>query len=211
SGATVTFDPANAASLAGSMVTSSSRGPMFQDLRIKPEIGAPGASVSAQSGTGTRSQPFGGTSGAAPMVSGAAALLKELYPTLAPQRLKQLLITTADNDIGAPSSPASALPDSPAPITRIGGGEVRVDRAARATAGAYGFDLRKTGTRSGGVSFGFIDVTNRATVVHHRVRVFNRSVLPAIFTVKPQYRFAEDAANGAVKIHALPLVLVPGK
>lgn len=211
SGATVTFDPANAASLAGSMVTSSSRGPMFQDLRIKPEIGAPGASVSARSGTGTLNQPFGGTSGAAPMISGAAALLKQLYPTLAPQRLKQLLITTADNDIGAPSSPASAWPDSLAPITRIGGGEVRVDKAALATAGAYGFDLKKTGTRSGGVSFGFIDVTNRATVVHRRVRVFNRSVLPAIFTVKSQHRFAEDAANGAVKIHALPLVLVPGK
>ena len=42
---------------------------------IKPEIGAPGASVSAIAGTGTGTGPFGGTSGAAPMVAGSAALV----------------------------------------------------------------------------------------------------------------------------------------
>ena len=44
---------------------------------IKPEIGAPGASVSAIAGTGTGEGPFGGTSGASPMVAGSAALLLE--------------------------------------------------------------------------------------------------------------------------------------
>jgi subtilisin family serine protease len=210
-GATVTFDPDNNFPLISSVSSTSSRGPMFEDFRIKPEIGAPGASVSAMSGSGTQSDAFGGTSGAAPMVSGSAALLKQLYPTVAPQRLKQLLINNAETDIDQPGAPDGVIPDSLAPISRIGGGEVRVDRAAAATAGAYGFDLVKTGTRSGGVSFGFIDVAEKAVLVHKRVRVFNRSKQPAIFKVKPTYRFANDVSNGAVKIHALPLIAVPGQ
>lgn len=211
SGATVTFDPDNTHPLISSVTSTSSRGPMFEDFRIKPEIGAPGASVSAMSGTGNQSDAFGGTSGAAPMVSGAAALLKQLYPTVAPQRLKQLLINNAETSIEQPGTPDRVIPDSLAPISRLGGGEVRVDRSAKATAGAYGFDLVKKGTRGGGVSFGFIDVADKAVLLHQRVRVFNRSAKPAIFKVKPTYRFANDVSNGAVKIHALPLISVPGK
>ena len=80
----------------------------------------------------------------------ADVLEKLKYPTVAPQRLKQLLINNAETDIDQPATPSGVIPDSLAPISRIGGGEVRVDRAAQATAGAYGFDLVKTGTRSGG-------------------------------------------------------------
>lgn len=210
-GATVRFDPDNTFPLISSVTSTSSRGPMFEDFRIKPEIGAPGASVSAMSGSGNQSDAFGGTSGAAPMVSGAAALLKQLYPTVAPQRLKQLLINNAETDIEQPGNPSGVIPDSLAPISRIGGGEVRVDRAAKATAGAYGFDLKKKGTRGGGVSFGFVDVADKAVLVKQRVRVFNRSKQPAIFKVQPTYRFANDRTNGAVKIHALPLIAVPGQ
>ncbi|MFN0183504.1 MAG: S8 family serine peptidase, partial [Aquabacterium sp.] len=61
-------------SAAGSLVTTSSRGPNMQLGMIKPDIGAPGASLSADVGTGTGRSVFGGTSGAAPMVAGAAAL-----------------------------------------------------------------------------------------------------------------------------------------
>ena len=67
--------------LVGSMVGTSSRGPSYGTQRIKPEIGAPGASVSAVVGTGTGETAFGGTSGAAPMVAGAAALLVQAFPT----------------------------------------------------------------------------------------------------------------------------------
>lgn len=211
SGATVTFDPDNVFPLISSVVSTSSRGPMFEDFRIKPEIGAPGASVSAMSGTGNQSDAFGGTSGAAPMVSGAAALLKQMYPNIAPQRLKQLLINNAETDIDQPAQPDQVVPNTLAPISRIGGGEVRVDRAAKATSGAYGFDLVKTGTRSGGVSFGFVDVSEKGALVHRRVRVFNSSKQPAIFKVKPTYRYADDVANGAVKIHALPAIAVPAR
>ena len=74
----VRFDPAVGVPLKGSIIGSSSRGPQHENTqRIKPEIGAPGASVSATAGTGTGTEPFGGTSGAAPMVTGSAALLLE--------------------------------------------------------------------------------------------------------------------------------------
>ena len=209
-GAVVRFDPDNTFPLISSVTSTSSRGPMFEDFRIKPEIGAPGASVSAMSGTGNQSDAFGGTSGAAPMVSGSAALLKQLYPGVAPQRLKQLLINNAEVGIEQPGTASGVIPDSLAPISRIGGGEVRVDRAATATAGAYGFDLVKKDTRSGGVSFGFVDAAEDV-VLHQRVRVFNRSKQPATFKVKPTYRFANDATNGAVKLHTAEVVTVPGE
>ncbi len=45
-------DPNNILPLVGAMVSSSSRGPQINDNRIKPEIGAPGGSVSAKVGTG---------------------------------------------------------------------------------------------------------------------------------------------------------------
>src|SRR5262249_19027538 len=46
----VTFSSAISISLAGSMVSSSARGPGLSYNSIKPDIGAPGASVSAISG-----------------------------------------------------------------------------------------------------------------------------------------------------------------
>ena len=80
SGGVVRFSPSGSVSLAGSLASTSSRGPRFDDNIVKPEIGAPGASISAQSGSFTGTAAFGGTSGAAPMVTGAAAILKGARP-----------------------------------------------------------------------------------------------------------------------------------
>ena len=55
-------------------------GPAYSYGTLKPDIGAPGASVSALAGTGSGEAAFGGTSGAAPMVSGAAALVIQAAP-----------------------------------------------------------------------------------------------------------------------------------
>lgn len=76
-GAVVQFGPEFTASLVGTTVSSTGRGPGMSFNALKPEIGAPGASVSAEVGTGTERTPFGGTSGASPMVAGSAALLKQ--------------------------------------------------------------------------------------------------------------------------------------
>ena len=92
----VSMSNAAAIPLAGSMASSSSRGPAMSTQHIKPEIGAPGASISAEAGTGSGETAFGGTSGAAPMVAGAAALLIEAHPNFSPNRIKALLSLTID-------------------------------------------------------------------------------------------------------------------
>ena len=85
--------------LVGSLIGSSSRGPSIGNVLIKPEIGAPGSSVSAVSATGTGTAPFSGTSGAAPMVTGAAAILRQEHPTRSPMVIKALLMNSAETNI----------------------------------------------------------------------------------------------------------------
>lgn len=197
-GSVVRFDPANKFALVGSIVSTSSRGPMFDDSRIKPEIGAPGASISAQSGTGTGTAAFGGTSGAAPMVTGSAALLLQLDPSARPNRLKQALIATGDSNIGAPSVVANVIPDVLAPVSRIGGGEVRVDRAALVEGSVNPQD--PVANYTGGLSLGFVDVSRDRVTITRDILVSNHGWSPKTYSVTPLMRFANDAANGAVNV-----------
>jgi subtilisin family serine protease len=187
----VRFDPASGLSLAGSMVGSSSRGPQHEDTHlIKPEIGAPGASVSAIAGTGTGTGPFGGTSGAAPMVAGSAALLLEatggtkatakgtppgraVGHGLRPVEVKARLMNNADTHVVN-----NVLTGALAPISRIGGGEVRVDWAVDAPAAAWD-DARPQGA----LSFGFVDVADDVVTINRTVRVSISA--PATVTVGP--------------------------
>jgi subtilisin family serine protease len=197
--AVVSFDPTNGLALVGSMVSSSSRGPQIDDNRIKPEIGAPGASVSAEYGTGTGATPFGGTSGATPMVAGSAALLLDAYPHRSPLEVKALLMNTADANV------LNTVPGDSAPISRIGAGEVRVDRALRTAAAAW--DAREP---TAGLSFGFEDVTRRERL-KRRVVVKNYSKWPVLYEVESSFRFDDDAASGAVRVHTPRFLWVPGR
>jgi subtilisin family serine protease len=186
-GLTVVIDPADGQALVGSVVGSSSRGPSMNfNNAIKPEIGAPGASVSAVAGTGDGTAPFGGTSGAAPMVAGAAALVLADDTGLVPQQVKAKLVNTAETDID--TEPGAGL----APITRIGGGEVRADRAVAATGAAW-----ETEGVTPTLSFGFADVTDTWSATK-TVTVENYSDSDSSYTIAPSFRFADDAANGAV-------------
>lgn len=74
-GQTATASPNDFIALQDDIVASSARGPNIASGAVKPDIAAPGASVSAEAGTGTGKTAFGGTSGAAPMVAGVAALV----------------------------------------------------------------------------------------------------------------------------------------
>ena len=146
----VTVSPASAIDLVGSMVGSSARGPSISHTAIKPEIGAPGGSVSALSPRAIGEEAFSGTSGATPMVSGAAALLIEAYPERAPEQIKAMLMNSAETEIF--TNPA-LLPGELAPISRIGAGELRVDRALELSSVA-----REREGHSAALSFGFQDV-----------------------------------------------------
>jgi minor extracellular serine protease Vpr len=215
----VRFDPNVGLPLAGVMVGSSSRGPQHENTTlIKPEIGAPGASISAIAGTGTGEGPFGGTSGAAPMVAGSAALLLEGFggakatangtpPGLAighglsPIEVKALLMNNGETNIIN-----DALTGALAPITRIGGGEVRVDRALAAPVAAWDNDVP-----SGSLSFGFVDVADDVVTLTKTVRIRNYDNTQRTYSVTPTFRFADDVTNGAVSVSAPSSVLVrPG-
>ncbi|MFV0277187.1 MAG: S8 family serine peptidase, partial [Parahaliea sp.] len=193
-GETLAVDPNRGISLAGHMVGSSSRGPQHESTQLlKPEIGAPGASVSAVAGTGTGTGPFGGTSGAAPMVSGSAALLLEMLPGIAPLDAKALLVNNGNTDIS--TDPSSGL----APVSRIGGGEVQVDESAHAPAIAVD---RDTGQPT--LSFGFHDIDRGVVQLHKTVLVTNRSSQTLNYTVNPTFRYPQDEASGAVQARVSP-------
>lgn len=74
-GQTAAAGPDATIMLQDDIVATSARGPRAADGAIKPDIAAPGASISAEVGTGNAKTAFGGTSGASPMVAGAAALM----------------------------------------------------------------------------------------------------------------------------------------
>lgn len=187
-----TLDPANQLPLIGQMVGSSSRGPQHENTTlIKPEIGAPGASVSAIAGTGTDEGPFGGTSGAAPMVSGSAALLLQASPALSPLEAKSVLMNNGETNID--TDPFTGL----APITRIGGGEVRADRALGAPAAAW-----EDGGTAGALSFGFVDLEKDTVTLHKTVRVRNYSDRDIEYSINPGFRYEDDEINGAVSVQA---------
>jgi minor extracellular serine protease Vpr len=193
---------AAAINLEGSMASSSSRGPAMGTALIKPEIGAPGESLSAEVGTGNGETAFGGTSGAAPMVAGAAALMIQAHPNRSVAQIKAMLMNSAERTVY--TSPA-VVPGELAPITRIGAGELRVDRAVKLKAAAWNVEAK-----SAALSFGAVEVPI-VTVLKKRVRVENFGLQHRNFKVTPTFRYAEDESSGAVRVVAQPFVNVaPG-
>lgn len=200
-GQEATLDPDDVLSLAMSMAGSSSRGPLNQNkepfgMLLKPEIGAPGASIAAVAGSGTGTAPFGGTSGAAPMVSGSAALLLQAYPFLTPPEVKARLMN--NGEINIDTDPFEGL----APVSRIGGGEVRVDKALAARTSAWDDE-----TLQGALSFGFIDAFEKVHTIFKKIRVRNYSDDVITVSITPTFRYEEDELSGAVSV---PTVF-PGK
>ena len=118
--------PANAPSaITVAAVTSSnaiadfsSAGPTPLSLQMKPDVAAPGVDVisSLPANQGGLFGTLSGTSMATPVVSAAAALLKERHPTWTVAQIKSALEQTGDPVAGVP-------------VTRDGGGVVDLPRA----------------------------------------------------------------------------------
>ena len=185
---TATISFSGRISLNGSMVASSSRGPNPGYGAIKPDIGAPGASVSAVVGTGTGTRVFGGTSGAAPVVAGGAAQLLQTAPSLAPHEVKARLMGAADNNI---LTNPTLLPGLLAPITRIGAGELRIDKAVDLGSAMW----ESTNPDANSLSFGY-QPTSGPRTLRKRVVVRNYGATAKTYTIASSFRYAADATGG---------------
>jgi subtilisin family serine protease len=100
----------------------SSGGPTPMSLQMKPDVSAPGVSITSAlpASEGTFGQ-LSGTSMATPHVAGAAALLKERHPTWTVGQVKSALALTGDAVRSASGSEV--------PTTREGGGMINLVRA----------------------------------------------------------------------------------
>jgi hypothetical protein len=202
-GSNVVVSTAAPTKAVGSLVTTSSRGPNMQTGALKPDIGAPGASLSAEVGTGNGQTVFGGTSGAAPMVAGSAALLLQAYPKLLPHEVKARLMNAAETNIT--TYPGAAGPDNAlAPLSRIGGGEVRVDDAHALSTAAWD----ASDPRSVSLSMGVIR-PNGTQALRKRVMVRNYAPAERTYTISRSFRYANDEASGAVNLSFPGSITVP--
>lgn len=202
-GETVNVSTGAAVAAVGSLVTTSSRGPTMQTGMIKPDIGAPGASTTANVGTGTGQVVFGGTSGAAPMVAGAAALLVQSYPNRLPHEIKAMLMNAAEINIttyAGPPGPTNRL----APITRIGAGELRANRSHMLKTAAWDASDPSAVSLSMGVTRNVGTQTLRK-----RVLVRNYGNTARTYSITRSFRYANDQASGAVTLSMPASISVP--
>lgn len=126
---------------------------------LKPDVAAVGASVfSVLPGSGTQGQNMSGTSMAAPMVGGLAALVIGKHRTWTPEQVKADIMNTADNNlyVGGAADPASARY---APM-RVGSG--RIDAASALANSVLAYVADDPGAVS--ASFGPLAVTKAATM-----------------------------------------------
>jgi len=105
-----------------------SRGPRIDDTGLKPEITAPGQSIwSVRAKSGFHGTSMSGTSMAAPHVSGAMALLKQLHPDWTADELKALAMSTASHDLFTGANHGG----SRLSVSRVGAGRIDVASASR--------------------------------------------------------------------------------
>jgi minor extracellular serine protease Vpr len=106
------------------LASFSSSGPRWGDSWLKPDVAAPGVSmVSAANGSGWNGMTLSGTSMAAPVTAGVAALVRESHPRWSPLKVKAAIANTAD---GSDVSIAAYDP------LRAGAGVIQADRAVAA-------------------------------------------------------------------------------
>ena len=127
-----------------------SEGPARGSSALKPDISAPGADIlSADGGTGDQGQLLGGTSMAAPHVSGVAALLTQIHPGWSPKKIKALIMNQATQEVFNNDG------SSPVPATVMGSGRVQAFESAEAESLAW----------PGSLSYGLRGVSNLTTIV----------------------------------------------
>jgi subtilisin family serine protease len=174
----------------------SSSGPRWGDNWLKPDVSAPGVSIfSALNGSGWNGTTYSGTSMAAPMTSGAAALVRQAHPTWSPLKVKAALANTAD------ASSAKIAGYDP---LRAGAGVIQVDRAV-ATLG-----LATTSDATSSLNFGYEQMdsayseTKSITLSNTGPRDvwYNLTASSPLITISPARVKVEGRHSVSVKVRA---------
>ncbi len=141
---------ANVDQSTAAVLPSSARGPQRGGTTLKPDLLAPGNGiVSAQVASGSNATVGSGPDIAVPQVTGAVALLRQLYPTWTALQIKAALLNTA--------MPVQA-DGVPAPPSLGGAGELNVLRLAGLDFLAYSRES------NGGMSFGVTSLAQPTTL-----------------------------------------------
>ncbi len=129
-----TISPSNAIALASNVASFSSRGPNYSYNMLKPDMSAPGTISAAQPGTGNGETTESGTSFSCPLTAGSAALILSKNHTLGPLDVKAILMETSEPNV---FQNAATEPGVLAPMSRMGAGELRADRAVAASTAVW--------------------------------------------------------------------------
>lgn len=195
SGVTATLDPVPVATPAVSNLVApfSSRGPVTGSLGLKPDIAAPGTGIYLAGETydpngalySSTGYVFGdGTSFAAPIVAGAAALVKQAHPAMSAVSIRSSVINTATQDVTENGSPASVL--------AVGAGKLNA-------AAAINNNLIISPAT---IAFGVV----KALPVTQKIQLTNIGATPLTIAVAIARRTAENNAKTSID---LPNLTVP--
>lgn len=178
----------------------SARGPRRGDSALKPEIAAPGVSISsAAAGTGKGAASYSGTSMATPFVAGAAALLRQLHPGWSVEEIKALLLNTARYNVTVNDQQPPRLYGA----GRTGAGRMDIEAARRAEVILY----NASDPGQVALSYGAPEVEGDYSALKN-VRLVNRG--PLTQSVYLTYRSVVDIPGADIRILGGPtLRLLP--
>ena len=182
------------------LASFTSNGPRNVDSAQKPDVTAPGVSVfSANVETGFRGAYLSGTSMAAPVTSGVAALVRQAHPDWEPEFVKGALMNTAE---AGPTKFVSGYD-----VQRAGTGAIQADRAVATRAVtttedgkntlSYGYD-QLTGAYSETQSFTINNVGTSA-VTYNLAATFTGSPRGTDITFSPSS--VTVAAGGSATVN----------
>ena len=197
-----TISPDNAISTAGNVASYSSRGPNYSYNMLKPDMSAPGTIMGAAVGTGNGLVTESGTSFACPITAGSAAVVLSKNPALAPLDVKALLLENAEPLV---YNNALTQPGYLGPLSRIGGGELRVDRAVASTTSVWD----TSNPLAVSMSFGTYRVSANQTF-KKKVAIRNYGSTSRTYAISNTYRDAPNTTGFTLSFPATVVVPANG-
>ena len=198
--ATISLD--NAISTSGNVASYSSRGPNYSYNMLKPDMSAPGTIMGAEVGMGHGQFTESGTSFACPITAGSAAVLLSKNHALAPLDVKALLLENAELAV---LNNVLTQPGYLGPMSRVGGGELRVDRTVSSTTSVWD----TSNPLAVSMSFGTYRLSANQTF-KKKVAIRNYGSTSRTYTISNTYRDAPNTTGFTLSFPASVVVPANG-